>query len=31
MTIIESIRNFIKKCPYLEEFEGVVRLSLIHI
>ncbi|EHR1329371.1 chloramphenicol resistance protein [Clostridium perfringens] len=31
MTIIESIRNFIKKCPYLEEFEGVVRIGVDYL
>lgn len=31
MTIIESIRNFIKKCPYLEEFEGVARIGVDYL
>ncbi|MDD7793694.1 chloramphenicol resistance protein [Clostridium sp. 'White wine YQ'] len=28
MTILESLRNYIKQCPYLEEFNGVVRLRV---
>lgn len=28
MTVIESIRNFIKNCPYLEEFEGAIRIGV---
>lgn len=31
MTIIESIRNFIKKCPYLEEFEGAIRIGVDYL
>lgn len=31
MTIIESIRDFIKKCPYLEEFEGAVRIGVDYL
>lgn len=31
MTIIENIRNFIKKCPYLEEFEGAVRIGVDYL
>ncbi|MDM0609223.1 chloramphenicol resistance protein [Clostridium perfringens] len=31
MTIIESIRNFIKECPYLEEFEGAVRIGVDYL
>lgn len=28
MTIIESIRNFIKTCPFLEEFDGAIRIGV---
>lgn len=28
MTIIESIRSFIKKCPFLEEFDGAARIGV---
>lgn len=28
MTILESIRNYIKACPYLEEFNGAVRVRV---
>lgn len=28
MTILESIRNYIKQCPYLEEFDGAVRVRV---
>lgn len=28
MTILESIRNYIKQCPYLEEFNGAVRVRV---
>lgn len=28
MTILESIRNYIKNCPYLEEFNGAVRVRV---
>lgn len=31
MTIIESIRNFIKKCPHLEEFEGAIRIGVDYL
>lgn len=31
MTVIESIRNFIKKCPYLEEFEGAIRIGIDYL
>ncbi|XZK76753.1 chloramphenicol resistance protein (plasmid) [Clostridium perfringens] len=31
MTVIESIRNFIKKCPYLEEFEGAIRIGVDYL
>lgn len=31
MTIVESIRNFIKKCPYLEEFEGAIRIGVDYL
>ena len=31
MTIIENIRNFIKECPYLEEFEGAVRIGVDYL
>lgn len=31
MTIIESIREFIKKCPYLEEFEGTVKIGVDYL
>lgn len=31
MTIIESIRNFIKQCPFLEEFEGAVRIGVDYL
>ncbi|WP_415347948.1 chloramphenicol resistance protein [Clostridium perfringens] len=31
MTIIESIRNFIKKCPCLEEFEGAIRIGVDYL
>lgn len=28
MTILESIRNYIRNCPYLEEFNGAVRVRV---
>lgn len=28
MTIIESVRNFIKKCPHLEKFNGAVSINV---
>jgi len=28
MTIIESVRNFIKTCPYLERFDGAVSVNV---
>lgn len=31
MTIIESIRSFIKQCPFLEEFEGAVRIGVDYL
>lgn len=31
MTVIESIRNFIKECPYLEEFEGAIRIGVDYL
>lgn len=31
MTVIENIRNFIKKCPYLEEFEGAIRIGVDYL
>lgn len=31
MTIIESIRNFIKECPHLKEFEGAVRIGVDYL
>lgn len=31
MTVIGSIRNFIKKCPYLEEFEGAIRIGVDYL
>ncbi|MDU1453151.1 chloramphenicol resistance protein [Paraclostridium sordellii] len=31
MTIIESIRKFIKKCPFLEEFNGAVRIGVDYL
>lgn len=31
MTIIESIRNFIKECPHLEEFEGAIRIGVDYL
>lgn len=31
MTIIESIRNFIKQCPFLEEFDGAVRIGVDYL
>lgn len=31
MTIIENVRNFIKKCPYLEEFEGAIRIGVDYL
>lgn len=31
MTVIESIRNFIKKCPYLEEFEGAIKIGVDYL
>ncbi|MFL1471491.1 chloramphenicol resistance protein [Paraclostridium bifermentans] len=31
MTIIESIRSFIKQCPFLEEFDGAVRIGVDYL
>lgn len=31
MTNIESIREYIKKCPYLEEFNGAVRIGVDYL
>lgn len=31
MTIVESIRNFIKECPHLEEFEGAIRIGVDYL
>lgn len=31
MTIIESIRNFIKQCPFLEAFEGAIRIGVDYL
>lgn len=31
ITIIENIRNFIKECPYLEEFEGAIRIGVDYL
>lgn len=31
MTVIENIRNFIKECPYLEEFEGATRIGIDYL
>lgn len=31
MTILESIRNFIKKCPYLEEYNGAIKLGIDYL
>lgn len=31
MTIIKTVRDHIKKCPYLEEFNGALRLNIDYL